>query len=82
MPPGTGQVVHYSFQVPEDTEGEIDVSVKLNYRKFDAKYMKYVYPDKLENDLPITLMSSDKVTFSVDGNPTIGQVPSKPEWQR
>ena len=82
MPPGTGQVVHYSFQVPEDTEGEIDVSVKLNYRKFDAKYMKYVYPDKLENDLPITLMSSDKVTFSVAGNPTIGQVPSKPEWQR
>ena len=82
MPPGTGQVVHYSFQVPEDTEGEIDVSVKLNYRKFDAKYMKYVYPDKLENDLPITLMSSDKVTFSVDGNSTIGQVPSKPEWQR
>ena len=82
MPPGTGQVVHYSFQVPEDTEGEIDVSVKLNYRKFDAKYMKYVYPDKLENDLPITLMSSDKVTFSVDGNPTLGQVPPKPEWQR
>ena len=82
MPPGTGQVVHYRFKVPEDTEGEIDVSVKLNYRKFDAKYMKYVYPDKPENDLPITLMSSDKVTFSVDGNPTTGQVPEKPEWQR
>ncbi len=82
MPPGTGQVVHYRFKVPEDTEGEIDVSVKLNYRKFDAKYMKYVYPDKPENDLPITLMSSDKVTFSVDGNPTTGQVPDKPEWQR
>ena len=82
MPPGSGQVVHYLFKVPEDTEGEIDVTVKLNYRKFDAKYMKYVYPNKPENDLPITLMSSDKVTFSANGNSTIGQVPKKPEWQR
>ena len=82
MPPGTGQVVHYQFEVPENIEGEIDVSVKLQYRKFDAKYMKYVYPDKPENDLPITIMSSDKVTFSVGGNSTIGKVPAKPEWQR
>ena len=82
MPPGTGQVVHYQFEVPENIEGEIDVSVKLQYRKFDAKYMKYVYPDKPENDLPITIMSSDKVTFSVGGNSTIGEVPAKPEWQR
>ena len=30
MPPGTGQVVHYRFKVPEDAKGEIDVSVKLS----------------------------------------------------
>ena len=82
MPPGSGQVVHYRFKVPQDAQEKINVSVKLQYRKFDAKYMSYVYPNKSENDLPITLMSSDKVTFPVDGNPTIGQVPDKPEWQR
>ena len=82
MPPGSGQVVHYRFKVPEDAQEKINVSVKLQYRKFDAKYMSYVYPNKSENDLPITLMSSDKVTFPVNGNPTIGQVPDKPEWQR
>ena len=82
MPPGTGQVVHYRFKVPEDAKGEIDVSVKLQYRKFDAKYMKYVYPDKDENDLPIVVMSSDTVTFPVDGETAVGQAPAKPEWQR
>ena len=82
MPPGTGQVVHYRFKVPEDANGEIDVSVKLQYRKFDAKYMKYIYPDKEENDLPIVVMSSDTVTFPVDGEAALGQAPAKPEWQR
>ena len=82
MPPGTGQVVHYRFKVPEDAKGEIDVAVKLQYRKFDAKYMKYIYPDKEENDLPIVVMSSDKVTFPVDGEAALGQAPAKPEWQR
>jgi len=82
MPPGTGQVVHYRFKVPEDAKGEIDVSVKLQYRKFDAKYMKYIYPDKEENDLPIVVMSSDTVTFPVDGEAALGQAPAKSEWQR
>ena len=82
MPPGTGQVVHYRYKVPEDAKGEIDVSVKLQYRKFDAKYMKYIYPDKEENDLPIVVMSSDTVTFPVDGEAALGQAPAKSEWQR
>ena len=82
MPPGTGQVVHYRFNVPEDAKGEIDVAVKLQYRKFDAKYMKYIYPDKEENDLPIVVMSSDTVTFPVGGEAALGQAPAKPEWQR
>ncbi len=82
MPPGTGQVAHYRFKVPEDTKGEIKVSVKLHYRKFDAKYMKYIYPDKPENDLPIVVMSSDQVNFPVNGKNTLNQVSTKPEWQR
>ena len=82
MPPGTGQVVHYRFKVPQDAKGEINVLVKLQYRKFDAKYMKYIYPEKQENDLPIVVISSDHVRFSVNGKNTLGQAPAKPEWQR
>ena len=82
MPPGTGQVVHYRFKVPQDAKGEINVLVKLQYRKFDAKYMKYIYPEKPENDLPIVVISSDHVRFSVNGKDTLGQAPAKPEWQR
>ena len=40
--------------------------------------MKYVYPDKDENDLPIVVMSSDTVTFPVDGETAVGQAPAKP----
>jgi len=82
MPPGTGQVVHYRFKVPQDAKGEINVLVKLQYRKFDAKYMKYIYPEKPENDLPIVVISSDHVRFSVNGKKALGQAPAKPEWQR
>jgi len=82
MPPGTGQVVHYRFKVPQDAKGEINVLVKLQYRKFDAKYMKYIYPEKPENDLPIVVISSDHVRFSVNGKKALGQAPAKPVWQR
>jgi len=82
MPPGTGQVVHYRFKVPQDAKGELNVSVKLQYRKFDSKYMKYIYPEKPENDLPIVVISSDHVRFSVNGKKALGQAPAKPEWQR
>ena len=82
MPPGTGQVVHYRFKVPQDAKGELNVSVKLQYRKFDSKYMKYIYPEKPENDLPIVVISSDHVRFSVNGKKALGQAPAKPVWQR
>ena len=44
--------------------------------------MKYIYPEKQENDLPIVVISSDHVRFSVNGKNTLGQAPAKPEWQR
>src|SRR6184192_3855380 len=42
IPPGAGQVVHYSFTVPEYQNEPLTLEVKLQYRKFDAIYMNYV----------------------------------------
>src|SRR5262245_16362235 len=100
IPPGAGQVVHYSFTVPDDQSEPLTVEVNLQYRKFDTIYMNYVYatnytagaPLTVTNDLPITTIASDQITFPIEGvdaaaaagqPSTINSQPSTiPEWQR
>src|SRR5207302_4828121 len=75
IPPGAGQVVHYSFTVPEDQTEPLTVEVKLQYRKFDTIYLNYVIatnytagaPLMVTNDLPITTIASDQITFPIAG---------------
>lgn len=68
IPPGAADVIHYAFTVPEDVDGPIVAEVKLNYRKFDTRYMRYFQGDKfVRNDLPISVLASDVVTFPVEG---------------
>lgn len=94
IPPGAAAVVHFEFAVPEDAPGPITVELKVNYRKFDTIYMNYVYgrgytngaPFQITNDLPITVICSDTVTFPVEGaggGVTVSNAPSAvPAWQR
>jgi hypothetical protein len=84
IPPGAGQVVHYSLTVPEDLEHPLAIEVKLQYRKFDTKYMQHVFGENFTNDLPITTISTDLVTFPVEGvMQTVENPDSKiPLWQR
>ena len=65
IPPGAAQVVHYELTVPEDSPGPLTVEVKLQYRKFDTKYMQYVFGTNFINDLPITTIAADRLTFPV-----------------
>lgn len=100
IPPGAGQTVHYSLQVPEDIDQPINVKVRLLYRKFDTRYMDYVDKKLTEmgaepikghrdakpylNELPITVMAEDSITFGVkDGSQDVAN-PDRdiPEWQR
>ncbi len=82
IPPGAGQTVHYELTLPEDLTQPVTVVVKLNYRKFDTRYMKIVAEtnEKLGqtirghrsgtpyvNQLPIVTLASDRMTFPVDG---------------
>ncbi len=98
IPPGAGQAVHYVFTVPENQTEPLTVEVKLNYRKFDAIYMNYVLgtnyskgaPLQIANDLPITVIASDSITFPVEGasataaqiTAIAGQTSNIPVWQR
>jgi tetratricopeptide (TPR) repeat protein len=85
IPPGAAQVVHYALRVPDDQRTPLTVDVKLQYRKFDTTYMQYVFGKEHTNDLPITTLATDRVTFPVEGadNGAIAAAKSEvPDWQR
>jgi len=84
IPPGAAQIVHYAFTVPEYLNAPLTLDVKLQYRKFDTKYMHYVMGKDFTNDLPVTTLASDRVTFPIEG---ISDQPTNADssilvWQR
>lgn len=100
IPPGAGQTAHYRLAVPDDVNAPITVKVRLLYRKFDTTYMKYVDKKLTEmgaapirghvdgqpyyNELPISVLAEDSVTFPVStSEATVTNAPVDfPEWQR
>lgn len=82
MPPGAGQTVHYRLNLPDKLTAPVTVDVKLHYRKFDSRYMEYVARTAKQgdipirghergkpyvNNLPVTTLAHDRVTFPVAG---------------
>jgi len=102
IPPGAAWTVHYGLDIPVGTTGPVTVTAKLQYRKFDAEYMRYV-ADKARpgdvplrghvagepyvNELPITTMATDEVTFEVvadEAAAAVAEVAARkiPDWER
>ena len=77
IPPGAGQTVHYRLDVPKDISEPIEVTLKLNYRKFDRGFIDFMdqafqpgdrdfaQRDVGYNPLPITVIAQDKLFFPV-----------------
>ncbi len=78
LPPGAGQVAHYRLEVPSDVDQPVEVTVKLNYRKFDKGYIDFMNKSFKEgdrefrnrkdvengtNDLPITVIARIELSF-------------------
>ena len=84
IPPGAGQVVHYELAVPPDALEPVKFQVKVQYRKFDTIYMQHVFGKAFTNDLPITTLAMDELTFPIEDLPAVvTNAPSKiVEWQR
>ena len=86
IPPGSADVVHYVLEVPENVSAPITVDVKLKYRKFDTVYMRYIKGEQfITNDLPVTILAEDRITFPVAGTEAIEQenvVYTAAAWER
>lgn len=85
IPPGAAASLHYAFTVPEDVTEPVTFEVKFNYRKFDTIYMRHVFGKTFTNDLPITVMAADRVTFPIarSAQPPVSNPSSQiPVWQR
>ena len=85
IPPGAADTVHFGFNVPDDLSGEISIEVKLNYRKFDTTYMRYIQAEKFAgNKLPITVIASDEIRFPIesDSGPVLEGDVGISAWQR
>ena len=68
IPPGAATVVHYQLDVPADTQGPVTIEAHLNYRKFDTTYLRHLMGDRFtRNDLPVTVMASDRLLLPVRG---------------
>ncbi len=84
IPPGAGNIAHFRLEVPRGITGPIELTAKVNYRKFDRKYMDYVYGKGKGPELPIVVMASDSIRLPVKGEAAVDNPPSpiKDEWQR
>jgi tetratricopeptide (TPR) repeat protein len=84
IPPGAADVIHYRLEVPKSIKGDLSVSVRLQYRKFDTTYMKHVFGEDYVNTLPVMTLAQDHITLPVAGfNTSPKSEPSTiVEWQR
>ena len=85
IPPGAADLLHYRLQVPDDAGGELTVTARLNYRKFDNTLLEHVEGQSfVRNELPITVMAEDRVSFPIgerDAGVSV-EAPAIPEWER
>lgn len=75
VPPGAGQVAHYGIQLPEDVTEPIEITARLNYRKFDKGYIDFMNAAYRKgdrefakrgsefNELPVTVMCEDRIVL-------------------
>ena len=82
IPPGAAAVVHYAFSVPPDASEPLTIEVKLQYRKFDTRFLRHVLGERFQrNTLPITTLASDRITLPV-GASAPAQSVAIPVWER
>ncbi len=84
IPPGAADVVHYRLRLPEDARGPLRLRVRVLYRKFDTRYLRYIQGEAFAgNDLPVSLLAEDELVLPVGRASEVPARPSAvPAWER
>ena len=66
IPPGAADVVHYRLRLPADARGPLRLRVRVLYRKFDTRYLRYIQGEAFAgNDLPVSVLAEDELVLPV-----------------
>ena len=88
--PGTADVAHYSFEVPEDYSGrKLTLRARLLWRKFDRAYTEFAFNNNRQGfrrfdqvpDLPVTEIARGEVELAVGESSAMGE-PDAGDWMR
>ena len=89
--PGTADVAHYSFQVPQGYGGQtLRLKARLLWRKFDRAYTEFAFNNNPEGfrafeqvpDLPVTEIATDEVILGVGPVATAAGAAQPEDWVR
>jgi len=61
IPPGSAEVIHYEWNVPDNLNDGLKIIANLNYRKFNRRITETFLDEPI--DLPIVTMASDTVSI-------------------
>lgn len=79
---GRSQIVRYQFRIPAHAKGPISVTTRVNYRRFDQRFIDFAM-QKQHYVQPVVEMSSRTRTFKLGNNPAEAPDPSdNPLWMR
>jgi tetratricopeptide (TPR) repeat protein len=60
IPPGAADVAHYLVNVPKDARGPIQLTARLNYRKFSWYYTQFAYAGQPKPGQDASLLTRDR----------------------
>lgn len=61
---GRSQIVRYQFLIPANTSGSVTLTVKINYRRFDQRFMDFAM-ERTHYPMPIVQMATGTRTFAI-----------------
>lgn len=85
IPPGAATTVHYALEIPSDLKGPVTIEARLQYRKFDTRFLRHVMGDSFEeNNLPVVTLAEDRLTLPVAEGNTENSTQDNgiPAWER
>lgn len=78
--PGRSDLVRYRFTIPRDARGPINVTVRLNYRRFRQGYLNFVLKDHAP--YPVVEIASRELLLNLGQNRGTGPAVEMPEYLR